>query len=227
MKKNILINISLINEKIFHFIFVNDFCEINNYYNFPTINFIQNEIEMIKNPQKFPVIEEFSKYLYKLSQEIFQENTQDIFKYTYLDKITDKIYIKNIKKLSFYIFYIEDFNFDDIFSENDINPNYSYYIKDNFLKIFIELPGGGLIDDKIEKFQEYYLFNFEGIKYGDNEIMNSNYKMLRTIRKKKKFNLKIKISNNKFNLINLVPDDLIYNKGIYEYIYRIKLKDSN
>ena len=215
------------NEKIFHFIFVNDFCEISNYYNFPTINFIQNEIEMIKNPQKFPVIEEFSKYLYKLSQEIFQENIQDIFKYTYLDKITDKIYINNIKKLSFYIFYIEDFNFDDIFNENDINPNYSYYIKDNFLKIFIELPGGGLIDDKIEKFQEYYLFNFEGIKYGDKEILNSNYKMLRTIRKKKKFNLKIKISNNKFNLINLVPDDPIYSKGIFEYKYRIKLKDSN
>lgn len=115
--------------------------------------------------------------------------------------------------------------------KKNISPNYSYYIKKNFLNIFIELPGGGKeLNKKIEIYQEYYLFIFEGIKYGDKEIEKdrekniSDLRIVKYQRSNQNFKLVIKIPNN-FKLISFFPDYTSFDKGILEYKYKISYNE--
>ena len=219
-----------INEKVIHLILVNDYCDISYYYNLSTILFIKNEMKNLKL-KNFPVVEECSKFLYKFCQEIYQEkNIKDNFTYTKVNKNHDKINLNEIKILSFCYFDIENLGY--LFEEKYI-PNYSYYIKKNFLNIFIELPGGGKeLNKKIEFYQEYYLFIFEGIKYGDFEIKkdreknNSDLNVIKNQRLNQNFKLVIKIPNN-FKLISFFPDYTSFDKGIVEYKYKIHYDDFN
>ena len=55
-------------------ILVNEFSEEANYYNPPTIEFIQKEIEVIKTRNKFSIIEDCKDFLVKISEEIMEGN---------------------------------------------------------------------------------------------------------------------------------------------------------
>ena len=45
-----------------HLILVNDYCEINEYYNKPTINFLKKEMESVKTRKTFPIIDECKNF---------------------------------------------------------------------------------------------------------------------------------------------------------------------
>ena len=50
-------------KKVIHLIFVNEFSERANYYNPPTIEFIQKEIEVIKTRNRFSIIDDCKNFL--------------------------------------------------------------------------------------------------------------------------------------------------------------------
>ena len=213
-------------KKIAHLILVNDYSEISYYYNIPTIQFIKKEMEVTKERQQFPVIEECQKFLIELSEEILEENIKDKIGVERIDEDTDKIYIKELKKITLKKFVVDEMGYA-LNNEGNL-PKYSHYVKDNLFHIFIELPGGGKIDNKVEIFQGYYLFAFEGIKNGDIEIENDNNekqpKLLnkKSTRKKDKFKLGIRIPNTAFQLTVLKPADKPkFDKGVIEYFYKI------
>ena len=211
-------------KKITHLILVNDYSEINYFYNIPTINFIKKEMEITKERQEFPVIEECEKFLIDLSEEIIEENIKDLISNTRIDENTDKIYIKDIDTITLKKFVVDEMGYA-LNNEGNL-PKYSHYVKDDKFHIFIELPGGGIINNRVEIFQGYYLFAFEGEKYGDREIENDNNekpKLLnkKSTRKREKFKLGIRIPNTVFQLTELKSSENIFEKGVIEYIYNI------
>ena len=213
-------------KKIAHLILVNDYSEISYYYNIPTIQFIKKEMEVTKERQQFPVIEECQKFLIELSEEILEENIKDKIGVERKDENIDRIYIKELDKITLKKFVVDEMGYA-LNNEGNL-PKYSHYVKDNLFHIFIELPGGGKIDNKVEIFQGYYLFAFEGIKNGDNEIEKDNNekqpKLLnkKSTRKKDKFKLGIRIPNTAFQLTDLKPADKPkFDKGVIEYFYKI------
>ena len=213
-------------KKIAHLILVNDYSEISYYYNIPTIQFIKKEMEVTKERQQFPVIEECQKFLIELSEEILEENIKDKIGVERKDENIDRIYIKELDKITLKKFVVDEMGYA-LNNEGNL-PKYSHYVKDNLFHIFIELPGGGKIDNKVEIFQGYYLFAFEGIKNGDIEIENDNNekqpKLLnkKSTRKKDKFKLGIRIPNTAFQLTDLKPADKPkFDKGVIEYFYKI------
>ena len=52
------------------FIFVNEFSEKAKYYNTPTIKFIQQEMNGIKEKEKFSIIDDCKEFMIRISEEI-------------------------------------------------------------------------------------------------------------------------------------------------------------
>ena len=215
-----------------HLILVNDYSEINKYYNKPTINFLKKEMEGVKTREKFPIIDECKKFLKNLSEEIIEEKiNEESICVEEIDKNNDKIYIKNLETITLKKFVIDEMGYT--LNDKGSLPKYSYYVKGNYFHIFIELPGGGKIKNKAESIQGYYLFTFEGIQNGDKEIEDDSKKeksellCRKSTRKTNKFKFGIKIPNTTFQLNDYKPEKKTENKGVIEYIYKIKIIEQN
>ena len=211
-----------------HLILVNDYSEINEYYNKPTINFLKKEMETVKKRQKFPIINECKKFLKDLSEEIIEEKiNENSISIEEIDDNNDKIYIKNQENITLKKFVIDEMGYT--LNDQGGLPKYSYYAKNNIFHIFIELPGGGKIKNSLEPIQGYYLFTFEGHQNGDIEIEEDSKKekteliCSKSTRKLNKFKFGIKIPNTAFQLENLTPEKPVEKKGVIEYKYKIKI----
>ena len=213
--------------KIAHIIFINEFCEVGKFYNVPALKFLISQIESTMQTQEFDIIEDCKNFLIDISEEIIEENLkQEDFtiepeKNSDILKINGDDKILNLKK-----FVVDEMGYSLNIDSNI--PNYSHYIKDNFFYIFIELPGGGEIEDDIKIITGYYIFLFEGIKKGDIEIendknnFNGKLKYKKSTRKNNKFKLKIKIPNTVIQLENNKPyEKPKFEKGVIEYKYKI------
>jgi hypothetical protein len=122
-----------------HLILVNDYSEINVYYNKPTINFLKKEKEGVKSRKKFPIINECKKFLKDLSEEIIEEKINDESIWVdEIDKNNDKIYIKNQQNITLKKFVIDEMGYT--LNDKGSLPKYSYYVKSDKFHIFIELP---------------------------------------------------------------------------------------
>ena len=208
---------------ITHLILINDYCENSEYYNLSTINFIKKELEVVKDRQNFPVIEECKKFLYQFSQKNFEESivNEDSIELKYINKNTDKIVINNLKEIKLKKLIIDEIGNTIIY--NGIIPDYSYYILDDYLYINIELASGGVINNiKYINKQNFYLFTINGKKKGEEKIGEKTniieYK--HSTRKSYDFNLYIEIPNNSIIIEGLY--DTKFDKGVITYIYNIK-----
>ena len=215
-----------------HLILVNDYSEINEYYNKPTINFLKKEMESVKTRQKFPIINECKQFLIQLSEEIIEEKiNKSSISVEEVDKDNDKIYINNLENITLKKFVIDEMGYT--LNDQGGLPKYSYYAKNNIFHIFIELPGGGKIKNSLEPIQGYYLFTFEGHQNGDIEIEEDSKKekteliCSKSTRKLNKFKFGIKIPNTAFQLENLAPEKPEEKKGVIEYKYKIKMIEKN
>jgi hypothetical protein len=199
------------------------------YYNNPTLHFLKTQIESTMETQNFDIINDCKNFLIKISEEIIEENLNDddftIISYnnnTELFKIKGKNKILNLKK-----FVVDEMGYTLNFDDN--NPKFSYYIKENYFYIFIELPGGGDIKDDVKIIPGFYIFSFEGKKVGDIEIENDkkngfkgNLKYKKTTRKNNKFKINIKIPNTVIQLEKNKPSEKPkLEKGVVEYKYKI------
>ena len=214
------------NKNIVHLILINDYCENNEYYNLSTFNFIKRELEVVKERQIFPVIEECKKFIFKFSQENFEENiiNEDSIELKYIDENTDKLYINNFNNIKLKKLVIDEIGNIDI--DNGYNPEYSYYILDDLFYINIELPGGGNVKIKNQEIQNYQLFIINGKLNEDNNINNNTNKIeyKYSTRKNFNFNLLIKIPNNLIFIYDYVTNE--FKNGILTYKYKIKKIES-
>ena len=221
-------------KKVIHLIFVNEFSDNANYYNAPTIEFIQKEIEVIKTRNKFSIIDDCKIFFEKISEEIMEENPKKENLITEEGKENDKIILKNIKEITLKKFVVDEMGYT---LNNDSNsPKYSYYIdtEKQMLFINIELPGGGSIEPRVEIVSGYYIFIFEGEKKGDCAIEEDKKKEIgkliqkKNLRKSNKFKLEIKIPNSVMQ-IKLKKDEELNDagefedskKGVYTFKYNV------
>ena len=222
-------------KKVIHLIFINDFSEKANYYNSPTIEFIQKEIEVIKTRNKFSIIEDCKNFIVKISEEIMEENPRLNNLVTEEGETFDKIILKNESKgITLKKFVVDEMGYT---LNNDSNtPKYSYYIntEEQILYINIELPGGGSIESRIEIVSGYYIFIFEGEKKGDLAIEEDKKKNIgkliqkKNLRKSNKFKLEIKIPNSIMQIkledgeeLNDAGEFVNNGKGVYSFKYKV------
>ena len=215
-------------------IFVNEFSEKANYYNPPTIEFIQKEIEVIKTRNKFSIINDCKEFLIKISEEIMEEYPKIETIETQEGKDYDKLILKNMKEITLKKFVVDEMGYT---LNNDSNtPKYSYYIdtEKKMLFINIELPGGGSIEPRVEIVSGYYIFIFEGEKKGDCAIEGDRSKeggkliQKKNLRKSNKFKLEIKIPNSIMQIkleegedLNDVGEYEDTKKGVYIFKYKV------
>jgi len=185
-------------------------------------------METVKQRQKFPVLEECKKFLLELSKEIIEENIkEDSIYIEKIDENNDKISIKEPKNITLKKFVIDEMGYT--LNDKGSLPKYSYYVKDDYFHIFIELPGGGKINKKVETIQGYYLFTFEGFKNGDKVIeedckkTKSELVCSKSTRKTTKFKFGIRIPNTAFRLISKDAEKPENEKGVIEYKYKISI----
>ena len=199
------------NNQITHLILVNDYSSIANYYNHPTITFLQKKLEVEEKRLEFSIVEECKKYFAKINhdflvKEIKETNfLQDENKIILSDKeeiILRKVYIDEIGKTLT--------NYSD-------QPNYNYYIDKNDFIINIELPGENPIcKTKVERGDGFYKFCFIGTKPGNNaniEELRQNSKVYKNLKGPTNFEFDIRIP---LGDINILPND----KGKTQYYYR-------
>ena len=223
------------NANVTHLIFVNEFSEIADYYNFSTINFIQKSIELVQERQKFPIIDECKKFFVGNFEEIIEEDLHiENLKIIEGDK-EDRIVLQNLEKITLKKLVTNEIGFT--FNNFNDSIKYSYYINkvESMFYVNIELPGGGKIMPKIKLANGFYYFIYEGIKNGDlilEEDKKSGQNKLikfkpKQERKTIKFKEQIKISTSEMLLI-VNGKDLehcgeppINTKGVYTFKYQV------
>ena len=223
-------------KKVIHLIFVNEFSESANYYNPPTIEFIQKEIEVIKTRNRFSIIDDCKNFFVKISEEILEGNYKLenlVIEEGDKDK-PDKIVLKNMKEIILKKFVVDEMGYT---LNNDSNiPKYSYYIDtdEKVLYINIELPGGGSIEPNVEIVPGYYIFIFQGEKKGDFAIEEDKKRNIgkliqkKNLRKSNKFKLEMKIPNSIIQIKLEDGEDLSdagefvdNGKGVYSFKYKV------
>ena len=183
-----------------HFIYINEFSEKAKYYNTPTIKFIQQEMNGIKEKEKFSIIDDCKEFMISISEELMEEEPKIEDLVTIEDEKSDRIILKNIKEINLKKFVIDEMGYT---LNNDSNePKYSYYInkEEKLFYVNIELPGGGIIIPSIKIGSSNYFFYYEGTKKGD-EIIEEDKKC----ENKKLMNVKNLRKQNKFKLIIQIP----------------------
>ena len=129
-------------KKVSHFIFVNQYSERAEYYNIPTIKYIQKVLEINQERHPFPILDDCKNFIVKISEEIMEEYPKLENLIMQEDDINDKIILKDFKEINLKKFVIDEMSY----ALNDMNnePKYSYYIntEDKMFYVNLELPGG-------------------------------------------------------------------------------------
>ena len=162
------------NQKIFHLIFANEGSEAGKYYNNYTLNFIEESYKAITEIKSFDVIETIKERFIEVSKKIMKNNPN----FSKTDFIDTKNMIKqkqfkleNNNNLNLKKCYIDELGFSNI-KDNEFNPYYNYYIKNNYLIIRIEAPGNVDIEYNISYDAEYTIIELDGYKRLDKEPKN-------------------------------------------------------
>ena len=140
--------------KIIHLILINDNCNIADYYNKPSIDFLKKKLETEINRTKFSVVEKIKEFFITVQEDFIEES----IKPEDLLEEKDYIFIKKNK-----ITLKENF-FDSNFINKSYHfPNYYYYTENNNLIINVILPGkNSSIKSKLISKGEFYTIIFVG-----------------------------------------------------------------
>ena len=208
-------------QKVIHFIFVNEYCNISEYYNTPTINFLKTKISSETNRTKFSVIDKCKEYFEAIGENFIEEK----IKTENFDEVEDKIVLKNIDKITLKRVFIDEIGQTQV--NNFGQPYYSYYTEGNDLIINIEVPGENAdIKTRLQKVNEFYRFEFKGIKPYDEEIIKKEPNVKSVLKNKFEFEFSIYISFKDLTIgLNEKGNLNFYEKskkdGIYTFKYHI------
>ena len=208
------------NSKITHLLFVNDYCQIADYYNKPTIEFLKKNLEVVQKRTQFSVIENCKDFFFKIQGDFLVELVSKE------DLVVENNRIKiNNKEIKLKKVLIDEIGKTII---NDIdNPKYNYYTEKNDLIINVELPGpDASIQSKINHEEGFYIFDFIGQKSGDNSNKEEKHILSKNLKEKTDFNFLIYISKKDITILPNDKDKIqfyekSYDKGIFTFKYHI------
>ena len=210
------------NNKITHLIFVNDYSPIAKYYNDPVVEFLKKKLDVEQNRVEFSVIEKCKEYLIKIHSDFLEGAiTNDDF----LNE-EDKIIINPDKEIKLKKVFIDEIG-KTITNYTD-EPNYYYYSEGKYFNICIELPGEGAdIKTKLERSNDFYIFDFKGTRPGTEENNNEEHKIKKNLVKPSEIKLYIRIPLGEINILQnkkgkLNYDEKIVKNGIFKFKYLIE-----
>ena len=200
------------NFRVYHLLFINDYSDVANYYNKPTLEFLKKNIEVVRNRSHFSVIENCKEFFMKIQHDFLEETiSKEDF-----EEVDNKIKV-NKKKIKFKEIFIDEFS-KIIINDKEI-PNYYYYTEKNDLVINVELPGPNpSIKSKLYIEGYYYLFIFQGEKSGNTSDNNEKHIISKNLKDKTPFKFSIYISKED---ITILPND----KGRIQYYERSEKND--
>ena len=227
------------NVNVTHLIFVNAFSkEIADYYNLPTLGFIQKSLEVVEERQTFPVIDVCKKFIVSNSDEIIEHDIQENNLVTIEGETEDRIVLENCDKIILKKLFVNEIGFR-CNNETDSTKYIHYIVRaESMLYVKIALSGGGKIKPSITSERGFYCFVYEGKQKGD-ELIEEDKKSgeNKLIKFKSKheiksanFKVEFKISTSEIQLVfnegenlqnyhkNKKPEEF---KGIYTYKYKI------
>ena len=222
------------NIKIFHLIFANEKSNAGNYYNNYKLEFLENSYQQIINLKPFDIINNIKERFIEESKELIDNSSFKSF--LSINDLLDNENILKEKKIRLkdkYIniklkqFYINEIGIS-IMKNNDYDPFYNIYRKDNQIIIKLESPG---IDIKTIKSQiyisgKYNIIEIKGIKneepgelenniFNNREFGNFCIKIPFVMEKIKLKNELSSINDNKNGIIVLKYE--IEDKKIFSY----------
>ena len=182
--------------QITHLIFINDYCDIASYYNYPTIEFLKKNIEVVQNRAHFSVIEKCKEFFLKIQGDFLEET---LSKGDFSEKDNKIIVDKKIIKL-------KKVCINDIGKTSDKEiPNYYYYTEKNDFIINVELPGPDpTIKTKIDTQGEFYNIIFQGEKSSNTSDNKEKHVLSKNLKDKTPFKFSIMISKKD---ITILPND--------------------
>ena len=199
-------------EKITHLIFINDYCIDADYYNYPTIEFLKKNLDVVQNRTHFSVVEKCKEFFLKIQSEFLEEPiTNDDF-----DKDENKIKVKE-KDIKLKKVFIDEIG--KTIANDPENPNYYYYTEKNDLIINVELPGPNpSIKTKMISEGEFYIFSFTGEKSGNTSDNKEKHILSKNLKDKVPFKFSILIPKKD---ITILPND----KGKLQFYERSEQND--
>ena len=216
------------NKKITHLIFVNDYSEIAKYYNNPAVDFLKKKLDVEQSRVEFSVIEKCKEYLIKIQSDFLEgliENSD------FLNE-EDKIIVNPDKEIKLKKVFIDEIG-KTVTNYTD-EPNYYYYSERKNFYICIELPGEGAdIKTRLERSDDFYIFDFIGTRPGTEENKNEEHKVKKNLLKPSEIKLYIRIPLSEINILQnrkgkLNYDEKITKNGIFMFKYLIEDgKESN
>ena len=196
-----------------HYILAKENSEAGDFYNNSTLLMIINELNVIKEYKKFnnlikEIKDNFIKYCkLNYNENINENNFED-----------NNMKIKLNKKLSYKKNIINNglglYNFID----NNIEPNYGYFIENKKLYLFFELAGDiQNLKNKIKIESNYYIIYFQGEKKIEKNLEKGFYNFYEG---EIKFGIKININEFLLKTLKLKEESKL--NGIY--LYSIELQ---
>ena len=211
-------------KSVTHLIFVNAYCDITDYYNKPTYEYLKSKLIGVEERTKFSVIERCKEFFLEKQEKFLSEL---ISKEDFTQE-NNKLSVKN-KKISLKRVFVDEIG-ETIINDSDI-PNYHYYTLDKDLIVNVELPGPNPeILTRSEVQGGFQVFYFKG-KTADftSEINNKKSFVSKNIKKAKEFQFIFRISASDIKLLpNDEGEDNYYyksesnDKGIITFKYHIK-----
>ena len=111
-------------------------------------------------------------------------------------------------------------------------PNYYYYSEGNQFIIGVELPGeGASIKTKLQRSEDFYVFDFKGKRPGSKNENNKNSKINKNLRDEINFNFIIRIPLKDIDILPNKIGNLNYNDKLENQngvtIFKYNLNDGN
>lgn len=207
--------------KTIHLIFARDKSEAGNFYNHKTIKYLYYMINNIHEKERLNLCESIKNFFISISADILENPLQP----NNIIHENNKIKLTNI--CNNYEIKLKKFLIDELglnkFSLHNYDPNYSYYIDNNYLHIICEIPG--TIDLKTFKCHANCengkcIIKIVGEKINDISESQKNCNKFFSNRDFGNFDLEVVIEN-----VNIdIDKGKIYNKnnGLIEIIYPTK-----
>ena len=213
--------------KIFHLIFANEQSDAGCYFNNFTLDFIENSYQQVTNLKPFDVIKTVKERFIELSKEIIDNSSFESL--LSVDDLLDnkkillekKLRLKNKNKIiKLKQFYIDEIGISKM-KNNDYEPSYNYYIKNNQIILIMECPGNiPYIKSNIFISGKYNIIEIKGTKKKDEEPDKIEDNLYNN-REFGNFCIKIPLIIEEIKLKNEKPQ-IFDKKGIYTFKYDLE-----
>ena len=193
--------------KVFHLLFANEGSEAGKIYNEFTLQFLENNYQMVTDLKSFDVVEAIKERFSKISNDIM-ENTEKIE----FDSNKEIIKLNTPKDIILKKCLIDELGFSNLRS-NGFEPAYNYYKKDNKIIVKVEAPGNCTLDSDITFSGEFNIIKIQGEKKKDKEPKDLSQNIINK-RELGQFSLSIYLKTDEYLLKDKEPES-DFKRGVF------------